>query len=73
MASDFSERLLEWDWDDLTLRINSKTARDVEQALNSPKLTREDFMALISPAAAPIWSPWRNEHSSSPASVSVTW
>lgn len=51
MASDFSERLLEWDWDDLTLRINSKTARDVEQALNNPKLTREDFMALISPAA----------------------
>jgi 2-iminoacetate synthase len=40
MASDFSERLPSWDWDDLTLRINSKTARDVEQALNSAKLTR---------------------------------
>lgn len=53
MADDFSERLSGWDWDDLTLRINSKTARDVEQALNSAKLTREDFMALISPAAAP--------------------
>lgn len=57
MASDFSERLPSWDWDDLTLRINSKTARDVEQALNSAKLTREDFMALISPAAAPYLEP----------------
>lgn len=57
MASDFGERLLGWDWDDLTLRINSKTARDVELALNSPKLTREDFMALISPAAAPYLEP----------------
>lgn len=57
MASDFSERLPSWNWDDLTLRINSKTARDVEQALNSAKLTREDFMALISPAAAPYLEP----------------
>lgn len=57
MADDFSERLSGWDWDDLTLRINSKTARDVEQALHSAKPTREDFMALISPAAAAYLEP----------------
>ncbi|WP_025121555.1 MULTISPECIES: 2-iminoacetate synthase ThiH [unclassified Serratia (in: enterobacteria)] len=57
MADDFSERLSGWDWNDLTLRINSKTARDVEQALHSAKPTREDFMALISPAAAAYLEP----------------
>ncbi|QOI57298.1 2-iminoacetate synthase ThiH [Rouxiella badensis] len=39
------------DWDDISLRINSKTAADVERALNAPRVSREDFMALISPAA----------------------
>lgn len=57
MADDFSERLSGCNWYDLTLRINSKTARDVEQALNSSKPTREDFMALISPAAAAYLEP----------------
>jgi 2-iminoacetate synthase len=57
MVSNFSEHLRQWDWDDLRLRINSKTARDVEQALNTEKLTREDFMALLSPAAAPYLEP----------------
>ncbi|VTR60447.1 2-iminoacetate synthase [Serratia fonticola] len=54
MASDFSERLPSWDWDDLTLRINSKTARDVEQALNSAKLTREDFYGAYLPCRRPL-------------------
>lgn len=57
MADDFRQRLQQWDWDDLQLRINSKTARDVENALNAEKLTRDDFMALISPAAAPYLEP----------------
>lgn len=52
MAEDFSSRWQQLDWDDISLRINSKTAQDVERALNAQKLTREDFMALISPAAA---------------------
>lgn len=45
------------DWDDAGLRINTKTARDVERALNTDRLTREDFMALISPAALPYIEP----------------
>lgn len=45
------------DWDDISLRINSKTAADVERALNSPRVSREDFMALISPAAAAYLEP----------------
>lgn len=57
MADDFSSRWQQLDWDDITLRINGKTTRDVEHALNADKLTRDDFMALISPAAAPYLEP----------------
>ncbi|BEO88118.1 2-iminoacetate synthase ThiH [Serratia marcescens] len=57
MTDDFSSRWQQLDWDDITLRINGKTARDVERALNADKLTRDDFMALISPAAAPYLEP----------------
>ncbi|AWQ46033.1 thiazole biosynthesis protein ThiH [Klebsiella oxytoca] len=57
MGDDFSSRWQQLDWDDITLRINGKTARDVERALNADKLTRDDFMALISPAAAPYLEP----------------
>lgn len=49
----FSEHWQQLDWDNLTLQLNSKTARDVEQALNRENLTLPDFMALISPAARP--------------------
>ncbi|BBG60966.1 2-iminoacetate synthase [Providencia rustigianii] len=52
MISRFRERWETLDWDDLTLRINSKTAADVEQALHRDMLTLEDFMALLSPAAS---------------------
>ncbi|CAM4011583.1 2-iminoacetate synthase ThiH [Rahnella bruchi] len=44
-------------WDDISLRINSKTSRDVERALSRNKIDREDFMALISPAALPYLEP----------------
>lgn len=39
------------DWDAITLDINSKTARDVEQALTATTLSRDNMMALLSPAA----------------------
>lgn len=57
MADDFSHRWQQLNWDEITLRINSKTTRDVEHALQAPRLTREDFMALISPAAAAYLEP----------------
>ncbi len=49
----FSEELKKYDWDETTSFINSRTARDVEAALRKEHPSVEDFMALISPAAAP--------------------
>ena len=56
----FSEELARYDWEETTQRILSKTAADVERALGKPRLALDDFMALVSPAAAPIWSRWRS-------------
>ena len=57
MAQTFTDRWRELDWDDITLRINSKTASDVEHALNARKITRDDLMALLSPAASQYLEP----------------
>lgn len=51
MFSEYLEK--NFNWDEATERINSKTDRDVRRALASQHCTEEDFMALISPAAAP--------------------
>lgn len=53
----FSDRWRQLDWDDIRLRINSKTAADVERALNASQLTRDDMMALLSPAASGYLEP----------------
>lgn len=53
----FSDRWRQLEWDDIRLRINSKTAADVEQALAAKQLTRDDMMALLSPAAAGYLEP----------------
>ena len=57
MPEDFSSHWQQLDWDDISLRINAKTARDIERALNSTKPDREDLMALISPAALAYLEP----------------
>lgn len=57
MSGSFSYRWQQLDWDDITLRINSKTAQNVERALSSHKLNLDDFMALLSPAAKPYIEP----------------
>lgn len=49
----FSEELEKYPWDDTTRAIAAKTSADVERALASPHPGIDDFMALISPAAAP--------------------
>jgi 2-iminoacetate synthase len=59
-------------WDDLRLRINSKTAADVERALNATRLTRDDLMACSLLLPAHIWSLWHKKRSASPASVLAT-
>ena len=49
----FSEILKNYDWQETTDRIMSKTAADVERALERHNPSIDDFMALISPAATP--------------------
>ena len=53
----FSERWRELQWDDIRLKIHSKTAADVERALSARQPDREDFMALLSPAADAFLEP----------------
>lgn len=53
----FTDRWRQLDWDDIGLRINSKTPADVERALNARQPTREDMMALLSPAASRYLEP----------------
>lgn len=48
----FSEELKKYDWSDITNRILSKSSADVERALSKERLTIDDFMALVSPAAS---------------------
>lgn len=49
----FSEILKNYDWQATTDAIMLKTATDVERALHALHPGVEDFMALVSPAAAP--------------------
>ena len=49
----FSDELQKYDWDATTADIMSKTPADVDRALAKEHHTVDDFMALISPAAAP--------------------
>lgn len=53
----FSEELAKYDWEETTRRIQSKRPADVEAALGREHLTLDDFMALISPAAAAYLEP----------------
>ncbi|MBS0850043.1 2-iminoacetate synthase ThiH [Citrobacter sp. JGM124] len=57
MNNGFTDSWQQLDWDDITLRINSKTAADVEKAINTASPTREDMMALLSPAAGNYLEP----------------
>ena len=49
----FSEIIAKYDWNDMGQRIATKQAIDVERALSKSQCNLDDFMALISPAAAP--------------------
>lgn len=49
----FIDTLNTLNWDAERLSLLSKTAKDVERALNAQQCTLEDFKALISPAAKP--------------------
>ncbi len=49
----FSKIIAHYDWEETRKAIYSKNATDVENALKSSRPTLDDYMALISPAAAP--------------------
>lgn len=49
----FSDYLKQYDWVEITDRIQSKTSSDVLCALGKSRCRWEDFLALISPAATP--------------------
>lgn len=49
----FLDEITRYDWDAITQHIAQKSASDVEVALSKRVCDIEDFMALISPAAAP--------------------
>lgn len=53
----FYDYIQDYKWDEITREIQSKTAADVEQALANTRRTTDDFMALISPAAASYLEP----------------
>lgn len=53
----FSEELSNYSWQETTEQIRSKRPADVEAALGRDHLSVEDFMALISPAAAAYLEP----------------
>ena len=53
----FSDEITKYSWDDITARIAAKRPVDVENALSKQVCDIEDFMALISPAAAPYLEP----------------
>ncbi len=49
----FLDRFNQIQWDELKMSIHSKTPVDVENALQSSRLTHDQFLALIAPAAEP--------------------
>ena len=53
----FSEILDKIDWDETSDKILSKNHVDVEEALHKENLNVDDFMALVSPAAAAYLEP----------------
>lgn len=51
MSNSFYDVWKQLSWDDMTLKLYSSNADDVERALNKNRLNNDDFMALLSPSA----------------------
>jgi len=49
----FIDQFSRYDWEEIKEQIYLKTEKDVLNAIQNPKRTLDDFMALISPAAEP--------------------
>ena len=50
----FADELKQYDWEETSARIQAMTEADVRRALARPHCDIDDFMALVSPAAAPF-------------------
>ncbi|VTP62324.1 2-iminoacetate synthase [Leclercia adecarboxylata] len=60
----FTDRWRQLDWDDIGLRINSKTPADVERAPECPTADARGYDGPASPPPpAAIWSRWRSGRS----------
>ena len=57
IMDNFIDIFNQYNWDEVKQRIYNKTAADVEAALGRQSRTLDDFMALISPAAAAYLEP----------------
>ena len=68
----FTDRWRQLNWDDIALRINSKTQADVERALQARHLSRDDMMVSALRRRAPFLSRWPSALRGSPASVLAT-
>lgn len=53
----FYDEIQKYDWEETREQIMAKTDADVRRALSRKRLTDQDFMALVSPAAAPYLEP----------------
>lgn len=49
----FTDKINEYDWNEISQCIALKNSEDVERALRKDKIEMDDFLALLSPAAAP--------------------
>ncbi|WP_421939341.1 2-iminoacetate synthase ThiH [Pedobacter sp.] len=49
----FKDVFYQYSWQESKEKIYDSTAKDVERALTAPQRSLDDFMALVSPAAAP--------------------
>ena len=67
----FSEELEKIDWEETTKTIYSKTESDVLRALGKEHCDVDDFMALISPAAAKYLEPMAQLSKNIPKNVSA--
>ena len=54
----FSDELEKISWEETTRRINAKQLRTCVAPHPKEHCDVESFMALISPAAVPIWKQW---------------
>ena len=53
IKTSFIDQFSRYDWEEIKEQIYLKTEKDVLNAIQNPKRTLDDFMALISPAAEP--------------------